>query len=97
MYQSASFLNAIARWEYLSLNSGPPCANVFRDPFGTNIGSNPKPFSPADFCDIIPCTFPENTVVKYLGDARAREAWKYASRRGCRVISIRSPSTPRVV
>ncbi len=96
MYQRASFLKATARCEYLSLNWVPPWANVFRAPLGMNIGSNPKPCVPADLCDIVPCTFPENSCDDSLGDARAKEAWKYASRRVCRPIKRKSPPTPMV-
>src|SRR2546427_2019777 len=96
MYQRASFLKATARCEYLSLNSVPPWANVFRAPLGMNIGSNPKPCFPAGLCDIVPCTFPENSCDEPRGDARAKEAWKYASRRVCRLIKRKSPLTPMV-
>ena len=96
MYQRASFLKATARCEYLSLNSVPPWANVFREPLGTNIGSNPKPCFPAGLCDIAPSTFPKNPCDDSLGDARAKEASKYASRRVCRLIKCKSPPTPMV-
>src|SRR5438128_11192620 len=96
MYQRASFLKATARCEYLSLNSVPPWANVFRAPLGMNIWSNPKPSVPADFCNIVPCTFPENSSDDCLGDARAKEAWKYASRRACRLIKRKCTPTPLV-